>query len=72
MFADIWLCVTVIIIIALYYMYTNRWPGEKLSAIYLLVEQTKNKIRQSYRLCNENMLFNKCETYCTEYIRIKA
>ena len=44
MFADIWLCVTVIIIIALYYMYTNRWPGEKLSAIYLLVEQTKNKL----------------------------
>ena len=44
MFVDIWLCVTVIIIIALYYMYTNRWPGEKLSAIYLLVEQTKNKL----------------------------
>ena len=36
--------IIVIIIIALYYMYTNRWQGEKLSAIYLLVEQTKNKL----------------------------
>ena len=32
----------------------------------------KEQIRQLYRLCNENMLFNKCETYFTEYIRIKA
>ena len=35
---------------------------------YISISRTnKEQIKQSYRLCNENMLLNKCETYFTEY-----
>ena len=59
--------IVIIIIIALYYMYIQI-DGLAKAECYISISRTnKEQIKQSYRLCNENMLLNKCETYFTEY-----